>query len=204
MEIKPLTISGSFEISTLLFPDDRGVFLESFKLNSLSEALGHDFVLRQANLSVSHRGVLRGIHFADVPPGQAKYVMVPHGAIIDFIVDIRAGSPTFGKWQSVEINDQLRNAVYLAEGIGHAFLSLTDNTVVNYLVSDFYNPEHEHGIHPLDEDINLEFPIDSSELIISSKDLAAPTLGELLLKNQLPDFEKCNDYYASLALESLE
>lgn len=198
MEINALSISGAFEIRTTIFPDERGVFLEAFHLTKLRAEIGHEFLLRQANTSVSHKGVLRGIHFADVPPGQAKYVMVPYGAVLDFIVDIRLGSPTFGQWTSVEINDSKRNAVYISEGLGHAFLSLRDQTVVNYLVSDIYKPQNEHGINPLDAEINLEFPQGIGDLVISPKDLEAPTLQQLKTENKLPTLENCNHLHRQI------
>ena len=100
-----------------------------------ADAVGHPLDLQQANCSVSAAGVLRGIHFADVPPGQAKYVTCARGAVLDVVVDIRVGSPTFGPWDSVLLDDVDRRAIYLAEGLGHAFLSLEDDSTVVYLCS---------------------------------------------------------------------
>ena len=98
MDIRELSIAGSFEITPKQFPDDRGVFLEYYRFDKLTEAVGHPLDLKQANTSVSKRGTVRGIHFADVPPSQAKYVTCTRGAVIDFVIDIRVGSPTFGQW----------------------------------------------------------------------------------------------------------
>ncbi len=186
MLISPLPIAGAFEITTTVHGDSRGEFVEWFRAGALKEHSGHDFTLAQANLSQSARGALRGIHFADVPPGQAKYITCPYGSILDFIIDIRVGSPTFGKWVAVELSGDNRNAVFIAEGLGHAFLSLEDNTVVTYLVSDIYRPEREHGVNPLDSDIGLEFPIPTSELQLSEKDQAAPGLFEAQKMGLLP------------------
>lgn len=196
MKITELTIDGVFEIETRIFPDARGLFLESFRADQLEQAIGHSFDLRQANTSVSQKGVLRGIHFADVPRGQAKYVTVPRGAILDFIVDLRVGSPTFGQTVTVEVNDTKRNSVYLAEGLGHAFLALEDNTVVNYLVSDIYRPEREHGINPLDSEIQLPIPANFGTLNISDKDMAAPSLAELKMNDRLPTWEASQELYS--------
>lgn len=198
MQITQLPIDGVYEIETQIFPDERGLFLEIFRADHLEKAIGHAFDLRQANISVSNRGVLRGLHFADIPKGQAKYVTVPRGAILDFVVDIRVGSPTFGQTVTVEVNDAKRNAVYLAEGLGHAFLSLEDNTVVNYLVSDIYRPEREHGINPLDPEIQLPIPADFGPLNISEKDLAAPDLKDLEKNGRLPQWDEAQKFYSEL------
>ena len=106
---------------------------------------------------MSRRGVIRGIHFADVPPGQAKYVTCVRGAILDVVVDLRAGSPTFGQWVAVRL-DERRRAVFLAEGLGHAFMALSDQATVLYLCSTPYAPGREHGVHPLDPEIGIDWP----------------------------------------------
>ena len=123
MHIKAMSIEGSFEITPRQFPDDRGVFLESFRGDRLAEAVGHRLDVIQTNVSVSSRGTVRGVHFADVPPSQAKYVTALSGSFIDFVIDIRLGSPTFGRWESVLLDTVDRRAVYLAEGLGHAICS---------------------------------------------------------------------------------
>ena len=140
--------------------DERGAFLEWFKDPVFTEAVGHRLDLVQANASVSAKGVLRGIHFADVPPGQAKYVTCVKGSVLDVIVDIRVGSPTFGQWTSVLLDDRDRRAVYLSEGLGHGFCSLEDGSTVVYLCSEGYNPSGEHEVHPLDPAIGIEWPLD--------------------------------------------
>jgi dTDP-4-dehydrorhamnose 3,5-epimerase len=184
--ISPLKIAGSWQIDTPVFGDARGEFVEWFKAPVLAEMTGYDFSLAQANLSRSSRGSLRGVHFADVPPGQAKYITCPFGTILDFIVDIRVGSPTFGQWEALEVSAQKRNAVFLEEGLGHAFLALEDDTVVTYLVTDVFKPEREHGINPLDADLGLEFPFSVSELELSEKDTQAPGLSEAAAQGLLP------------------
>lgn len=197
MRAKELSISGAFEFETNVFRDNRGSFAETFRTDSLIEVIGHQFELCQMNTSVSQRGALRGIHFAEVPKGQAKYVTVAQGRVLDFVVDIRIGSPTFGSWQSVEVSSDSRNAIYLSEGLGHAFLSLENDTVVNYLVSDIYRPDKEHGINPLDPKIGLSFPLDLQDLVISEKDLLADSLETAQQKGLLPNFTTVNSYLAS-------
>jgi dTDP-4-dehydrorhamnose 3,5-epimerase len=184
--ISPLEIAGAFHITTTVHGDARGEFVEWFKAPLFREHSGHDFSLAQANLSRSSKGALRGIHFADVPPGQAKYITCPVGRILDFIIDIRVGSPTFGQWVKAELSSENRSAVFIAEGLGHAFLSLEENSVVTYLVSDIFRPDREHGVNPLDSDIGLEFPIPVSELQLSDKDRAAPGLHEAQEMGLLP------------------
>jgi dTDP-4-dehydrorhamnose 3,5-epimerase len=122
VEITPLSIAGAFAITNTVHGDERGEFVEWFRADRLKNATGVDFSTIQANLSVSQKGTLRGIHFADVPPGQAKYVMCPTGAIQDYVVDIRVGSPTFGTWEAVTITAKDRNAILLDVGLGHALL----------------------------------------------------------------------------------
>ncbi|MGN6754140.1 MAG: dTDP-4-dehydrorhamnose 3,5-epimerase family protein [Intrasporangium sp.] len=198
MEIRPLKIAGSWEITPRVFPDDRGVFLESFRGDRLAEVIGYRPDIVQSNISVSSRGTLRGIHFADVPVGQAKYVTVLNGSLIDFIVDIRVGSPTFGQWDSVLLDTKDRRAVYLAEGLGHAFVALEDGTTAHYLCSAAYNPGHEHGINPLDPAVGLRLP-DGLEPLLPPKDAAAPTLEAARESGLLPSYEACTDFYTELA-----
>jgi dTDP-4-dehydrorhamnose 3,5-epimerase len=203
MTFRELTVPGAWEITPKQHGDPRGVFLEVFQGGPLAEAIGHRFDLQQANCSVSAAGVLRGIHFADVPPGQAKYVTCTKGAVLDVVVDIRVGSPTFGQWDTVLLDDIDRRAIYLGEGLGHAFMSLEDDSTVMYLCSIGYTPGREHGIHPLDEQIAIQWPTtarDGSPMTpqLSAKDLAAPTLAEAVAQDLLPHYDSVAAYLESL------
>ena len=198
MQIRELKIPDSYEITPKQFGDDRGVFLEWYRFDRLAEVVGHSVDLRQANTSVSKRGVVRGIHFADVPLGQAKYVTATHGAVLDYVVDIRVGSPTFGQWDSVLLDDVDRRAIYLAEGLGHAFVSLTDDATVSYLVTDTFKAEREHGIDPLDAEIGLVFPPEAGEALLSPKDTSAPSLAEAAASGLLPTWDDMRAYYSTL------
>ncbi|MFW0789398.1 dTDP-4-dehydrorhamnose 3,5-epimerase family protein [Gordonia sp. CPCC 205333] len=194
MQVRPLSIDGAWEFTPVQHGDSRGLFLEAFKAPLVSEAIGHTFDLAQVNMSVSSAGSLRGVHFADVPPGQAKYVTCPVGAVLDVIVDIRVGSPTFGTYDTVLLDDTDRRAVYLAEGLGHAFLALADGSTVTYLCSTGYNPTAEHGINPLDPELAIDWPTvrrDGSPLTfeLSEKDTAAPTLAKAVESGLLPAYE---------------
>lgn len=203
MTYRELTIPGAWEITPVQHGDPRGVFLEFFQGGPFRSTTGHDFSLRQANCSVSAAGVMRGIHYADVPPGQAKYVTCARGAVLDVIVDIRVGSPTFGTWDTVLLDDVDRRAVYLSEGLGHAFCSLEDDSTVLYLCSVAYTPGREHGIHPLDPEIGIVWPTtgrDGSPITpqLSAKDLAAPSLAVARAQGLLPRYEDALAHIASL------
>ena len=197
MNIEPLAIEGAYVITPRQFPDDRGVFMEGFRADKLAEHLGHQMQVLQTNISVSSAGTVRGIHYADVPPSQAKYITAASGALIDYIIDIRVGSPTYGQWDCVLLDSDSRKAVYLSEGLGHAFCALQDDTTAVYLCSAVYNPEREHGIHPLDPAIGLTLP-DGIEPTLSPKDNAAPNLADAEAPRLLPTYEDCLNYRNSL------
>ncbi len=196
MKIRPLSIDGAWEVTPVQHGDPRGRFLEWYRHDRLAEAVGHPLRLAQANLSVSARGVVRGIHFADVPPSQAKYVTCARGAAVDVIVDLRVGSPTFGKHESVELDDVDRRAVYLAEGLGHGFCALTDDATLVYACSETYSPARERAVHPLDPELAIRWPVDAPQL--SDRDDAAPTLAELREQGLLPDMDACRRFYEAL------
>lgn len=198
MQIRELSIPDSYEVTPRQHPDDRGVFLEWYRFDKLAEVVGHPLDLAQGNTSVSKKGTVRGIHFADIPPSQAKYVTATHGAVMDFVIDIRVGSPTFGMWDSVLLDDLDRRAIYISEGIGHCFVALTDNATVSYLVTSTFHADREHGITPLDEAINLDFGLSTEDLLLSPKDLAAPTLNDAKLTGLLPTWDDARSYYTSL------
>ena len=188
MDIQPLSIAGAWRVSPTVHGDARGSFAEWFRTDSLEAASGYRFVPVQANISRSARGVVRGIHYADVPPGQAKFVMPVTGSIVDFVVDIRVGSPTFGRWEAVTLNSSSHDAIVHEPGLGHAFVALEDDTTVTYLVTDYFRPEREHGVHPLDPDIGLVFP-EGLELVLSDKDSAAPTFADAMASGALTQWD---------------
>ncbi|MEU8379656.1 dTDP-4-dehydrorhamnose 3,5-epimerase [Streptosporangium sp. NPDC048865] len=197
MSMRPLGIEGAWVSEPKVFLDDRGSFHEWFRVETFRESTGQILSLSQANYSVSCRGTLRGVHFADVPPSQAKYLKCAKGAVFDVVVDIRVGSPTFGRWESVILDDEDHRAVYISEGLGHAFMALTDDAVVVYLCSEGYAPEREHGIDPLDPELGIEWPSGVTPLL-SDKDAAAPTLAEARRQGLLPAYEECSRFYAGL------
>jgi len=197
MDVAELQVPDAFVFTPRQHPDGRGVFLEYFKREILTQAVGHPLSLAQANCSVSSRETLRGLHFAQVPPGQAKYVTCVTGAGLDVVVDLRVGSPTFGRWDSVVLDDTDRRAVYVAEGLGHAFLALSDQATLLYLCSEGYDPVREHGVHPLDPALGIAWPDDVTPLL-SPKDAAAPTVAQARAAGLLPTYAECQTHYAAL------
>ena len=196
MDIAPLSIAGAWVCQPRVHGDDRGAFLEWFRGDTLAAATGREFVPIQANHSVSRRGVVRGVHFADVPPGQAKYVYCPVGALLDVVVDLRVGSPTFGAVESIVLDDVERQAVFIGEGLGHAFCALRDGTAAAYLVSAVYNPAAERTITPLDPELGIPWPSDVGSLVLSDKDTAGPTLSAARDAGVLPSYDDCLRHYA--------
>lgn len=196
MEAAETKVPGAWVFTPRLHADDRGVFLEWLKADAMRDVVGHSIDVVQANNSVSHRDVLRGIHFALVPPGQAKYVYCPRGALMDFVVDIRDGSPTFGVWDSVLLDEHDRRAMYVAEGIGHAFVALTDDASLTYLVSSPYDPAREFTVSPLDPSLGIEWGVGTP--ILSDRDRHAPTVDEARALGQLPTWESCLARYEEL------
>lgn len=195
MEIRELAVPDSFRLELVPHGDSRGRFTEWFRADALALATGSHLPLAQANHSVSARGALRGVHFSLVPPGQAKYVYCPVGRVLDIVLDVRVGSPTFGTHDAVVLDSEQPSAVYLSEGLGHAFVSLADSSSVTYLVSSPYAPDREFGIHPFDPALDLPWPKDM-DFQLSAKDQAAPTLAEAQERGQLPTMDECAVRYA--------
>jgi dTDP-4-dehydrorhamnose 3,5-epimerase len=193
--VNPLGIDGAWVYTPQVHTDDRGSFAEAFRGAEFAADLGYRLDVAQVNCSVSRRGVVRGVHYADVPPGQAKYVTCMAGAILDVVVDLRAGSPTFGKWEAVPLEAGTGRAVFLSEGLGHAFMALTDDATALYLCSTPYAPGREHGVDPLDPAIGIAWPADAGLApALSEKDAAAPSLDEALDAGALPRYEDCLAY----------
>ncbi|MGB5111130.1 MAG: dTDP-4-dehydrorhamnose 3,5-epimerase [Mycobacterium sp.] len=183
MTARELRVPGAWEITPTVHADARGEFFEWFTDPEFTAMTGHRFDLAQANCSVSAAGVLRGVHFAELPPSQAKYVSCLRGAVYDVVVDIRVGSPTFGQWDAVRLDDRKHNSVYLSEGLGHAFLALEDDSTVMYLCSAGYSPQREHTI--LATSLGIDWPAEHP-LNLSERDAAAPTLDEVRAAGLLP------------------
>jgi dTDP-4-dehydrorhamnose 3,5-epimerase len=183
----PLLIPGAWRIQSQVFADSRGTFSEWFKHSALSDLTGEQFTPAQANVSVSHAGVVRGIHYSLAPKGQAKLVTVLSGSIIDIAIDVRVGSPTFGKTASVHLVAGDGQAVFLRHDLAHAFQALEDNTTVSYLVSSEYSPTAEKEITPLCPDLDISWS-DGLPMILSDKDRVAANLQQRQQDGLLPTF----------------
>jgi dTDP-4-dehydrorhamnose 3,5-epimerase len=196
---RELSVPGAWEITPTVHADSRGAFYEWFTDDEFTAMTGHRLDLRQANVSVSSAGVLRGLHFAQLPPSQAKYVTCLRGAVFDVVVDIRVGSPTFGRWDSVLLDDQTHRTIYLSEGLAHGFLALQDDSTVSYLCSAGYSPGREHTICATDPAIGIEWPqVVGAAPTLSDRDAAAPSLAEVEAAGLLPTWEQAKAFTSTL------
>ncbi len=177
MEVLPTRLPGLKLIQPRVFGDERGFFHETFRKDAYA-AVGIDCEFVQDNHSRSRRGVVRGMHFA-VGPGQAKLVRCARGRIVDVVVDIRRGSPTYGQWEAFELDDRSLRQLFVPVGFAHGFCVLSDVADVVYKCSHYYDPELERGIHYLDPDIAIEWPLDPREMVPSERDRQAPRLAEI-------------------------
>ena len=196
MGVRELAVPGAWEITPKLNADDRGAFFEWFTEGEFGDMAGHAFDMRQANCSVSAAGVLRGLHFAQLPPGQAKYVTCLTGSVFEVVVDIRTGSPTYGQWDSVLLDDVERRSTYISEGLAHGLLALEDNSTVMYLCSAPYAPEREHTISARDPAIGINWPLPNEQLRLSDRDAEAPTLAEVRSAGLLPSWAQTQAFIA--------
>jgi epimerase EvaD len=196
MRARRLAVDGAFEFTPQTFPDQRGLFVSPFQEPAFVGAVGHPlFPVAQTNFSLSQRGVLRGLHFTATPPGTAKYTCCVRGQALDIVFDLRSGSPTYGKWDAVVLDGDSFRSLYFPVGVGHAFLALEDHTLMSYLISGSYVPEHELAVHPLDPALRLPVP-DAIEPLLSPRDSAAPTLAEAERAGILPDYRACQEIEA--------
>ena len=187
MPVRPLSIHGAWLLQSRVFADDRGTFSEWFKSSLLTELTGETFEPVQANVSVSNAGVIRGIHYSLAPHGQAKLVTVLRGSILDVAIDVRVGSPTFGKYETAVMEAGDGQSMFLRNDMAHAFQALEENTVVSYLVSSEYSPTDEKEISPMCSTLNIQWN-DSLQAVLSEKDRAAPDIAQQSAAGQLPFF----------------
>jgi dTDP-4-dehydrorhamnose 3,5-epimerase len=200
--VEALSIPGAWVYSPQIFPDSRGSFHEAYRVAEFIGDVGYPLDMRQVNCSVSRPGVIRGIHFTAVPPGQGKYIFCPSGALLDVVVDLRVGSPTFLHWEAVRLDDVERRAVFLEHGLGHAFMALSPAATAVYLCTSSYAPATDYGLNPLDPDIGIRWP-EEVRKIMSAKDEAAPSLAQLRDEGLLPDYAQCLKVAEQLRVQSL-
>jgi dTDP-4-dehydrorhamnose 3,5-epimerase len=170
-------LNGVSLIQPKLIGDERGFFVESYRRNGFAE-LGITEEMVQDNHSRSKHGIVRGMHF-QVGDGAAKLVRCGRGKIVDVVVDLRRGSPTFGEWEGFELSDENGRIVYCPIGFAHGFCVVSDVADVFYKQSNYYSGEHERGFAYDDPDVGIEWPLPTDELIPSERDATAPTLAEV-------------------------
>lgn len=179
MTVEETYLKGCFVITPKIFEDKRGYFFESFNKQAFEKHTGIITNFVQDNLSKSSKGVLRGLHFQTGNHAQAKLVSVIKGKVLDVCVDIREGSPTFGKHFSIVLEDQEHRQLYIPRGFAHGFLVLENDTIFSYKCDNFYNKTFESGILFNDETLNVDWEFPEKELIISGKDLELPSFKTL-------------------------
>ena len=187
--MRELDISGAFISEHQVHSDSRGLFREWFKSSDV-KSHGVDFEVAQANFSLSNRGVLRGLHFSIAPQGQSKLITCAFGEILDVIIDLRIGSPTYLKIERVTLEADSGDVLFIPTGVGHSFLVMSEVASVAYLTSSEYDPEFEKTISPLDADFKIDWPsIDGVEFSLSDRDISAPSLSEALALGILPKYK---------------
>ena len=180
MKATPLALPDVLLLEPRVFDDNRGEFFESFNTRTFAEFAGRDIAFVQDNQSVSRRGVVRGLHYQVAPAPQGKLVRVLVGAIFDVAVDIRAGSPWYGKHVAVELSADNGKQLYVPAGFAHGFCTLEPDTELQYKVSDYYSPECDSGIRFDDPDLAIAWPVNSVDAVLSEKDRRLPKLADLV------------------------
>ena len=184
MKVERTSIPGLLIIEPQVYGDDRGFFMETYSRDRYAEAgLPLDFV--QDNLSLSERGILRGLHLQN-PRGQGKLCSVVEGEVFDVAADVRVGSPTFGRWESVILSADNKKQIYVPPGLAHGFCVLSQRALFSYKCTDFYSAADELGIAWNDLELGIEWPIQSPRL--SEKDSKNPALAEVP-RSALPRYE---------------
>jgi NDP-hexose 3,5-(Or5-) epimerase len=189
VEVVETRVPGAFIFTPKQIRDERGAFFEALRCDQVEAVTGHRFRPEQINYSVSRRNTLRGIHGVTVPPGQAKYVMCVRGALRDIVVDLRVGSPAFGAYHVTELDAESGRSVYVPEGVGHGFLTLTDDACICYVVSTRYVPGTQIDINPVDPELALPWCFTEPPLM-SEKDARAQGMREALAAGLLAQWRE--------------
>jgi dTDP-4-dehydrorhamnose 3,5-epimerase len=184
VKLIPLSIQGAYVLESKVWADERGFFREWFKRSDF-EATGVEFAVAQANLSMSRRDVVRGLHYSLAPGGQAKVVTCAYGELDDVIVDVRIGSPTFGRVEVVHLGSDEERSVLVPGGAAHGFCVTSELGALTYLLASPFNPETELEINPFDPEIGVPWTL-SGDAVVSGKDADAPSLAERLGAGELP------------------
>ncbi len=180
MKIIPTDIEGVIILEPKIFPDDRGYFSVTYTAKDFAEQVD-DMTFVQDNQSASKYGVIRGLHYQLPPFAQAKLVRAVVGRVLDVAVDIRQGSPTFGKHVAVELSEDNHRQLFIPEGFAHGFSVLSERAVLQYKCNAYYAPTHEGGIAFDDPELNIDWGIPADKAIISDKDRQHPGIGDARL-----------------------
>jgi dTDP-4-dehydrorhamnose 3,5-epimerase len=178
MKVTPTAIEGVLVLEPRVFGDERGFFLESYNQKAFDDAVGHEVRFVQDNHSRSTKGVLRGLHYQLTPHAQGKLVRVTQGSVFDVAVDVRRGSPTFGRWVGVELSGQNHRQLWLPPGMAHGFLVTSDSADFLYKTTAYYAPQAERSVRWDDPAIGIDWPLPGGAPTLSAKDAAAPSLAE--------------------------
>lgn len=173
----PTPLAGAIVVQPRIFHDARGYFYESYQAKAY-QANGIDATFVQDNQAYSTKGALRGLHYQVSPHAQAKLVRVTHGRVLDVIVDIRPGSPTYGQWYSVELSADNHRQLYVPHGMAHGYQVLSDTAIFNYKCDSYYHRDSEGGVRFDDPRLNITWQGDPTDFIVSEKDLAQPLFGQ--------------------------
>jgi NDP-hexose 3,5-(Or5-) epimerase len=197
MEIEQTAVPDAYRVLPRLIGDARGSFFESFKYRELARNTGHVFRPLQVNYSVSVKDTVRGLHGVLIPPGQAKFVTCVRGVLLDVVADLRLGSPTFGVHDTTLLDAHRGTAVYVAEGLVHGFVAMTDDACISYLCSTPFVPGTQFEVQPFDPELGLPWGAGlGGEPLLSEKDLAAPTVRQAADRGLLADYGDCLALYA--------
>lgn len=177
MEVIKTAIEGVYIIEPKVFGDARGYFFESFSEREFKEKVG-DIHFVQDNESMSKRGVMRGLHFQRPPFAQSKLVRCVKGKVLDVVVDIRKGSPTYGQHMAVLLTEDNHRQFFIPQGFAHGFAVLSESAVFQYKCDNFYHPEADGGISILDESLGIDWGLTMEEALLSEKDTKHPKLAE--------------------------
>lgn len=178
MQIENTFLEGCFIIKPTIFKDERGSFFESFNKKKFKEVIGKNIDFVQDNQSFSTKGVLRGLHFQTGDYAQSKLVRVITGEVLDVAVDLRPDSSTFGKYFSIVLNDQNNYQLFIPKGFAHGFVTLSKQAIFSYKCDNYYHQPSESGIIYNDPDLNIDWKMKESEVVLSEKDKQLPFFHE--------------------------
>jgi dTDP-4-dehydrorhamnose 3,5-epimerase len=179
MEFQRTSIPDVIICNPIVYGDDRGYFVETFRTDQLEKFLGFQVNFCQDNESKSSYGVLRGIHYQLPPYAQTKLVRVIKGRVLDIAVDIRKGSPTFGEHVGVELSEENKKQLFIPRGFAHGFVVLSEEAIFAYKVDSYYSPQCDRGIYFNDQELNIDWKIKNEKLQLSAKDKIQPKLKEV-------------------------